>query len=158
MKGAGMYRQLRKLLEILSRESGCYSMLLELLQEEHDCIGRNDVDKLNEIVNRQNTVILELKALEEARSSLVKKIARDLGISAEGLSLTALAEHVDEPFSETLISYGNRIDELSRKIQQINANNSYLIDKSISFIVSALRIFATADAIPKQGSLICDVA
>jgi flagellar biosynthesis/type III secretory pathway chaperone len=153
-----MRRQLGKFLEILSREVECYSTLVELLQEERRYIASNDVDRLNEVLKRQNTVILEIKALEEARRALMRKFSEILDLPFEELTLMRLTDVVDEPYSEILSRYGDLIDELTVKIQELNADNSYLIDKSIEYIVGALHIFVSTGAIPKQGSLVCDVA
>jgi len=153
-----MHRLLGKLIEILSREADRYSGLVELMREERGHIASNNVDQLDEVLKHQNTIILELKALEEARKALIRKLAELLGLPFEGVTLRKLIDVVEEPYATMLAGYGDRIDELVAEIKRLNDDNSYLIDKSIEYITGALQIFISAGAIPGQGNLICDVA
>ncbi|MCD6505965.1 flagellar protein FlgN [Candidatus Poribacteria bacterium] len=153
-----MHRLLGKLIEILSREVDRYSGLVELMREERGHIASNNVDQLDEVLKHQNTIILELKALEEARKVLIRKLAELLGLPFEGVTLRKLIDVVEEPYATMLAGYGDRIDELVAEIKRLNDDNSYLIDKSIEYITGALQIFISAGAIPGQGNLICDVA
>lgn len=153
-----MRRELDKLLEILSRELRCYGELAELLSEERDLLSSDDPKKLEELVKRQETIVLELRALEEAKLPLMRKIAGMKGLSSARPTLSQLADLLEEPYGSIISGYVERIRSLLSEIEELNAGNSYLTSKALEFVDGALRMLSSAGAVPPKGKLVSDIA
>jgi flagellar biosynthesis/type III secretory pathway chaperone len=136
---------LRSLSEILSQEIVQYSKLLGVLSDERRVLVGNSPERINELLKLQNTLILELKALEEARVTVMEKLIEQFQTSAQKLTLAQLALLVEEPFATEYRDLSRQFRELLRRLEQVNQNNAYLIDRSIDNVNTTLRLFAASD-------------
>jgi len=162
---------LKKLSHILNRQVTQYNRLLELLSCERQTIVSDNPEELNELVKHQGTLILELKALEEARLALMDKIAAQFRINAGSLTLSRLSMLVDEPYSLEYRRVGRQLSGIMNRIEAMNKNNAYLIDRTLDYVNGALRIFTAPDILARgysalnkfgrqtiQGRLLCEMA
>ena len=138
---------LKRLSEILSQELAQYSKLLELLSIKRYALVGNSAEQIYEILKQQETLILALKALEEARVVVMNKLAQRFQISAQKLTLLDLASRVEEPFASAYKELSQQFAELLLQLEQANRDNAYLIDRSLDYINSSLRLFAAADVL-----------
>lgn len=152
-----MQRELDRLIEILSRELKCYTELLQLLAEEKELISSDKPGKLEELVKRGETIVLELRALGEARQLLMRKIAQMKGLASPQPTLTQLLNLLDEPYSSTLSNYIERIKSLLSEIEELNVGNSYLTSKMVEFVDGVLRMLYSDGVVACKGKLICDI-
>ena len=156
---------LRRLSEILSQEIAHYGKLLGILSTERRALTGNSPEGINEILKLQNTLILELKALEEARLTIMGKLVEQFQTSAQRLTLTQLASRVGEPFASEYWDLSQRLEALLRKLEKVNQDNAYLIDRSIDNLNATLRLFAASDPLgfgytrrnELKGKQVCEV-
>ena len=162
---------LKKLSNILNQQVTQYSRLLELLSNERQTIVSDKPEELDELMKQQGTLILELKALEEARLALMDKIAAHFRINASSLTLSRLSVLVDEPYSSEYGRVGKQLSEIMNGMEAKNKDNAYLIDRTLDYVNGALRIFTTPDILARgysalnnlgrqsiQGKLLCKMA
>jgi len=162
---------LKKLSNILNQQVTQYNRLLTLLSCERQTIASDNPEELDELVKHQGTLILELKALEEARLALMDKIAARFRIDAIGLTLSRLSILVDEPYSSEYRRVGRQLSDIMNKLEAMNKDNAYLIDRTLDYVNGVLRIFTTPDILARgysafnkfgrqtiQGRLLCEMA
>jgi flagellar biosynthesis/type III secretory pathway chaperone len=136
---------LERLSEILSQEIAQYSKLLDILSVERHAIVGDSAERIHDILKQQETLILELKTLEEARVTIMDKFVEQFQTSTQKLTLLELATLVKEPFASEYKELSRQLGELLQQLEQVNRDNMYLIDHSLDYVNSALRLFAAAD-------------
>ena len=136
---------LRRLSEILFQEIAQYSKLLDILSIERHAIAVDSAERIHEILKQQETLILELKALEEARVTVMNKLVEQFQTSTQKLTLLELAAQVKEPFASEYKELSRQLGELFQQLEQVNQDNAYLIDRSLDYVNSSLRLFAATD-------------
>ena len=87
--------------------------------------------------------VIQMQALENSRSSLMKKIAGDLKMEPSGLTLKKLIQVKNNPYRENLsncrkilLSNIQKINILSSKIKNFMDRSALSLKKSIAFIHS----------------------
>jgi len=162
---------LKKLSNILNQQLTQYNRMLELLSCERQTIVSDKPEELDELVKHHGTLILELKALEEARLALMDKIAARLRINANSLTLSRLSILVDESYASEYRKVGGQLSAVMSEIEAMNKDNAYLIDRTLDYVNGALRIFTAPDILVRgysalnklgrqslQGKLLCEMA
>ncbi len=132
---------LARLSEILLQEIVQYGKLLEILSIERYTIASDSIEQIHETLKHQKTLILELKALEEARVAVMHKLAEYFHSSSQELTLLELASQIDEPFASEYEAYSQQFAQLLGQLEQVNLDNAYLIDRSLDYVNNSLRLF-----------------
>jgi hypothetical protein len=135
---------MQELAGILEVEIDQYCDLLQLLRDQRERIIAADIRSVEEIVKKQETTVLKIKTLEEARKSLVSNLAQYFDSSSEDFTLLELADMVDSPYSEWFMTYQKEIVSLIRKLENLRESNAYLIQQGLHYVNGVLRIFASA--------------
>ena len=143
---------LQELVRVLDGELEQYRDLLGLLCAQREHFAAGDIKSFEENGKQQETAVLKIKILEEARKSIVSNLARYAGIPHEGVTLKKLAALVDSPNSERYISYQREIISLVRELESLKESNAYLIQHALRYVSGVLSIFASAHATDPEYS------
>ena len=136
---------LRRLSQILSQEVVQYSKLLNILSVGRRTLVGKSAEQINDTLKQQETLILELRALEEARVAVMDKLVAHFHTSTQKLTLVELASQVGDPFSSEYKQLSHKLNELLGRLEQVNQDNAYLIDRSLDSVNGSLRLFAASD-------------
>ena len=136
---------LERLSEILSQELVLYNKLLLILSDQRYALPTGNTEDIHEVLTQQETLTLELKALEEARLPIMEKLSQHLQKPPEQLTLMKLAKLVEEPFSTKYRKLSKRVKSITKQIDDRNQDNKYLTDNSLDLINTSLRLFATCN-------------
>ena len=90
-----LYKNLQDLLEQKIR---LYEKFILLLNEEWKCVSQYSYDELQIIIAKKDDQVMQIQALENSRSSLMKKIAGNLNVKPSGLTLKKLIQLKDNPY------------------------------------------------------------
>ena len=93
---------LNEFLSILEGEISIYASLLLALQKEKKAIVGSNLEELNETCRQKENLFLKIRILEEQRLITMDKLAENMGQSPRELTLTKLAQSVEEPQSTQL--------------------------------------------------------
>ncbi|RJQ45416.1 MAG: flagellar protein FlgN [Nitrospiraceae bacterium] len=127
----------RAIINILEEQVNTYKRLLDLLEEERQCLVSINAEKIEEISKVKDTVVMRLRLLEEERIRLMKKFAEDNGI-LNGINLDDLGRHTGNgAFSELR----SRMLSILQNIDEMNKVNSILIDRSLRYIKTTASFF-----------------
>jgi len=132
---------LNKFLSLLEGETDLYRSLLSILQSEKKAVVLSNLKELNESSKEKENLILKIRILEEQRSKLLEKIADNLGHSCQVLTLSRLAEMVEEPYSTRLRYNYSILSTLVHSIQEVNNANKTLILHSLELVRGSLALF-----------------
>jgi len=135
-----LYKNLQDLLE---QKIKLYEIFIQLLNEEWKCVSKYSYDDLQTIIAKKDDQVMQMQALENSRSSLMKKIAGDLKMKTSGLTLKKLIQLKDNPYRanlsscrKKLLSNIQKINILSSKIKTFMDHSALSLKKSIAFIHS----------------------
>ena len=135
-----LYKNLQDLLE---QKIKLYEIFIQLLNEEWKCVSQYSYDDLQNIIAKKDDQVMQMQALENSRSSLMKKIAGDLKMEPSGLTLKKLIQLKNNPYRENLsncrkilLSNIQKINILSRKIKTLMDHSALSLKKSIASIHS----------------------
>jgi|AP95_1055475.scaffolds.fasta_scaffold48044_1 flagellar biosynthesis/type III secretory pathway chaperone len=135
-----LYKNLQDLLE---QKIGLYEKFIQLLNEEWKCVAEYSYDNLQAIIAKKDDQVMQMQALENSRSSLMKKIATSLKVGQSGLTLKKLIQFKDNPYRinlskcrKNLLSNIQKINILSAKIKALMDHSALSLKKSLAFIHS----------------------
>jgi flagellar biosynthesis/type III secretory pathway chaperone len=138
-----MNRLYKNLQDLLEQKAGLYEKFIQLLNEEWKCVTEYSYDGLQEIIAKKDDQVMQMQALENSRSSLMKKIASNLKVGQSGLTLKKLIQYKDNPYRinlskcrEKLLSRIQKINILSAKIKALMDHSALSLKKSLAFIHS----------------------
>mgnify|MGYP001187136931 FL=1 len=137
---------LDRLSGILLKELVLYDKLLLILSDQRYTLPAGNAEDIHEVLTQQETLTLELKALEEARLSIMNKLSQHLQTPLEQLTLIELAKLVEEPFSTKYKKFSKQVKGMMKQIEDLNQDNKYLTDHSLAFINISLRVFTACNS------------
>ena len=137
---------MQELAGILEVEIDQYCDLLHLLRNQREKIIAADVRSVEEIIKRQETVVLKIKTLEEARRCLVSRLAQYSDSSSEEFTLVELADMVGRPYNEWFTAYQKEIVSLIGELENLRESNAYLIQQGLHYVNGVLKIFASVQS------------
>jgi len=120
------------LIDVLGQELKMYRELKEFLAAEKKLLQEAPpLAQLQENNTRKENLILKTRILEEARSGILKKIARGMDIEEGALRLSAVANCTSPDKKRHLGLLIGDLAGVAREISVINDNNKYLLDTCI---------------------------
>lgn len=137
---------LAELVKILDAELYQYRELLNLLQAQRESLAASDIAFFEETSKQQGTVVLKVKTLEEARKSIISRLAQYYDVPSERLTLGKLATLVDGQYGERCTEYQKDILSLIKDLENLRESNAYLIQQALHYVSGVLRIFASTNS------------
>jgi len=139
-----MDRLYKNLEDLLKQKIKLYDNFISLLKDEWVCVSKYSYDSLQEITAKKEDQVMQMQALENSRSCLMKKIAEKLKIRQSNLTLKKLIQIKTNPSKnnlarcrQKLLSQIKEINEWSGKVKSIMDHSALSLKKSLAFIHSA---------------------
>ncbi len=124
---------------ILREQESCCKELVGLLQKERARLVEFDVRAVEELSKEKDTFLLRLRLLEEERQRLAQALSAEVPGPREGeLTLRALAERTGDA---ELAGIRLKLVSLAQSIEDLNAFNRHLIDRSLNSVRTARGFF-----------------
>ncbi len=129
-----MEHLLSKLIGLLTHATEIYQSLLQVVQNEKDAVVGLNLKQLNEACKTKDNLLLKLRILEEQRQQVMDRVADELGCSSRGLTLTQLAQQVDESWARRLLDRCTDLIALIQTLQDVTQQNRTLMSHSMQLI------------------------
>lgn len=129
------------MIDIISKEAALFESFLELLERQKEMLVANDLDGLNEVVQRQREKLIESKLLNKQRENLVATIKTSRDIEGD-LTVTRLLKLVDEDQANRLSQLRDIIYSLNEKITDTRNTNAMLLNRSREFIAHTMEMLS----------------
>ncbi|OHE56298.1 MAG: hypothetical protein A2Z47_13785 [Thermodesulfovibrio sp. RBG_19FT_COMBO_42_12] len=155
------------LLEILEKEVRSFGNFLTLLQKERQYMIDLSLDRLHECHNQKETIIFNLKVLEDARVELIAEIQGDNRTDFTG-TLSVIINNAPLRYKKGLESCQSNLKSLVDSIREINQINGILADRAINYtrnslsflnsLISQLPVYHQSGRIAQEsmvGTLVC---
>lgn len=130
------------LTSVLQQEVVLYRELTEAFSREREVLTHYSPDELSESNSRKETAILKAKMLGEARTKLVGKISRSIGLAERDCDMSALISHAGAYQRQTLRELQKTLSSLFKEMQEMNERNKILLDSSIFYVQQSIDFIA----------------
>jgi flagellar biosynthesis/type III secretory pathway chaperone len=140
------------LAQVLREEIGIYRSLVDLLQEEQRGLIKADIETLEEIEKKKETIYLKIKLLEESRHDLTCKLQEfEPGVSGE-VTLTKIIEGSKGCCTSDLRECQSELRTLFTAVSNLVKMNERLVGRSLDYLRGAVSIMgALARDLPVYG-------
>ena len=139
-----MNRLYKNLEDLLNQKIKLYNKFVQLLQDEWSCVSKYSYDSLQELTAKKEDQVMQMQALENSRSCLMKKIAEKLKVRQSNLTLKKLVQIAENPHKKNLarcrqklLSQIKEVNEWSEKVRTLMDCSALSLKTSAAFIHSA---------------------
>ena len=108
--------------------------MAELLALEREAMLAMAMDRLGEVVARKETLALRLKALDESRRALARRLASLCGASSDQLTISDLCQSAPPFVAAELRRSGQRLREAVLNCQSINDFNARAARRGLQLV------------------------
>jgi hypothetical protein len=126
------------LIEILRKELEVYQELKSAIIGEKKILIKPNLGEFNHTNALKENIILKARMLEEARTNIMKKIVRNLEISAKDIKLSQLAGYAGHEQRKEINEIREELVLIAGEINALNAANKDLLTASMTNIKSSL--------------------
>ncbi len=132
----------KNLAEILSSELEILDKFLSLLDEQHRCLVKSDIETLAKVNSEIEGLSNQADRFEFRRQEIVKEMASRLNIEADRPNLSGIIEKLDSLSQDRLHDLRNSILDVHKRVEQKSRRNRFLIDRSRNLIAESMRLIA----------------
>ena len=123
------------LIDVLRKELAIYRELKNFLaMEKQSLLKSASLFSVNENNAVKENIILKARILEEVRTNVLKKIARNLDIDDSAIKLMSLAHYAVIEQRQTIEKLRNELSDVAQEVTKMNDENKYLLDASMNNI------------------------
>lgn len=126
------------LLVTLRSEVEVYKELKDTVLNEREILKKYSVEELLESNSKKETVILKAKMLEEVKLNIIRKIAKEVGITEGSINISALIRFADPERKKALKAYQLALRIMTEKIHKTNRSNMELMSMSLQSVVGSI--------------------
>ena len=130
------------LLAVLEKEIEICRELLAAVSGERSILTRPSLASLQQSNAQKETLVLKTRMIEEARTGIIKKIARQLNFDEEKINFTILAQFLEEDQRRALQDRRETLATLACQVGRINEENRNLIDASMQHLKNSVDFLA----------------
>ena len=127
---------MEELISTLSQEKDLYVALLPIAEEKTKAIIANDLERLQEITDREQEAVGRVNALERKRNEVINNMGIVLGRKPQELTLTELILVTEkQPKDRAALSeLKEKLGDAVKKLEELNERNRVLIQHSLEMI------------------------
>lgn len=134
------------LISLLEQEEAIYSEMASLLDKEREALLAMALDRLGELTSRKETLALRIKAMDESRRLLARRLGAAFGLDPEQITLVALCRLAPPEIAMRLSRIGIRLKETVKLCQTTNDFNARAAHRGMELVSGSIEyLIAQAD-------------
>lgn len=111
---------MEELIELLKESADVYKQFLELEYTKYDIVIKNDIEKLDDIVSKEQVVFLKMRGLEQKREKLI------ISMGMNGKTFKEIIDYLDK--DENLLSEYEKLKSIISEVRKISSLCKTLIE------------------------------
>lgn len=143
------------LTSVLDAQAAIYDGMLDVVRARFTALAANDIDALGDLVGREQPMVASLRRLESGRLMVLRPLASRLGVAAETLTVSLIAEALGNERATPLVAARDRLLATVDRVQEANERNRLLLeaclDSANDLAQTLLQVIETS---PQYGSLV----
>jgi flagellar biosynthesis/type III secretory pathway chaperone len=136
-----MDRFIEQLIAALEQTERLYSRMLEIIEEEKIAATLADTQRLSVAGTEKQDLMAQLGCLDLERTRLLQQLAEVLGVPCGRLDLSTLADHVGQPYRDTLRALNAGLRHVINKVHSANEECCALIRHCLKLVQNTLGFF-----------------
>lgn len=141
---------------LLDEEIDLHRRLLGLVKEEQGAIMRGAAADLSDVVGRQEALVVEIRAIEQARRGLIRLVADREGCEPDALPLSELIVRAKPEVAVRLERQREVLSSVLRELADLNEANALLLRDHAAYLRAMVDLVARATAGVTHGKNGCD--
>lgn len=126
------------LIDILKKELFVYQELKRTIIGEKKILIKPSLEELNHNNSLKENIILKARMLEEARTNILKKIARNIDVDTRDIKINQLVGHAGTEQRKEIEEIKDALTLIARDINILNDTNKKLLNTSLTCVQSSL--------------------
>ena len=145
---------MEELISVLQEETKIYEDLLVVSDEKTAVIVKNDIGKLQEIVDKEQETIDVITALERKREEIVRSIAMVVNRKPDTLTVAEIIRMLDKQPQEQneLAAVHKQIRSVVERLQQMNHHNRELLERSLEMTEFNINLLQSMNQAPETAN------
>ena len=145
---------MEELISVLQEETKIYEDLLVVSDEKTVVIVKNDIGKLQEIVDKEQETIDVITALERKREEIVRSIAMVVNRKPDTLTVAEIIRMLDKQPQEQkeLAAVHKQIRSVVERLQQMNHHNRELLERSLEMTEFNINLLQSMNQAPETAN------
>lgn len=142
------------LMDVLSEEEVIYRDLIKLSEEKTPAIIAGNIEKLNEIVEKEQPFIERITSLEKKREEVSNDIAVVLNMDVKTLNIKSMIKMLKgQPNEQKKLSeIHDRLSSTVKVMAAINGNNRALLEQSLEMVEFEMNLFQSMRKAPETAN------
>lgn len=136
---------MEELATVLRRERWLLSVLLFRLTEMRHLLAANDSRFLGWASAEVEEAVTKVREAELIRNALVSRLARELEMAEDELTLSSLATHSPEPYRQIFSDHRVAFLDLVNEVQSLSQTNRRLANRGIQGLNDVLSMLSNSD-------------
>ncbi len=124
--------------KVLAQEIDLYRKYSKTLNDDIQWMTKLNVEELEKNNKAKNTLLLKIKALDQARLNLIKKFAIQHGIAEDKIRLTDICEKVTPAEGKRLKVLKDELHAIVTELQQAQIGTAHLAQASLNWVNSSI--------------------
>ncbi|WP_243140943.1 flagellar protein FlgN [Candidatus Galacturonibacter soehngenii] len=142
------------LIDVLDNENTEYEKLIELSKEKTPVIVEGNIEKLQEIIDKEQPIIEVINNLEQKRKETVNDIAIVLNKDVESLNIKNVIQMLENQPSEQnkLAETHDKLSATLRTMAALNENNRMLLEHSLEMVGFEINLYHSMRKAPETAN------
>jgi flagellar biosynthesis/type III secretory pathway chaperone len=141
----------RDVLVHLSAQLDSARRMLAIVLEQATAIRQRAIPQIVQLASSLQSEMHRREVIEAERVKLLERAGVKLGINADDVSITMLAEFMDEASAEMTLERTAELRRMLREIQREHTTNRALMQQELSFLDHLLRLAGNAGGYDSAG-------
>lgn len=137
-------KKIMELKNILEGQLEIYINILSLCKEKKEVLIKADVKKLEELIEKEQKLVLKIGELEDKRYDNLMKIKEEINDDVENINLTQLVKKLDPKNETNIVETQKEMSSILEQIEKLNQQNSLLIEQALKHIDQSINIMAAS--------------
>ena len=139
------------LIAVLAAEGKLYDQVAGLLDQEREALMGRRPDVILDLVRCKETVLMQIRTLEESRLLILRRMAKLLGVASERLTVSEIGRWIEDGLRERLKETSAGLRACLERIQQANAANARLCRNGADLIARIVESAVQESARSRQS-------
>lgn len=126
-----MASMIQDLITVLSNEQLQYDNLVKYAALKKDCLIKNNVKELNDITNKEQIIMTEIKRYERKRKDVMENLR--IVLNQNGMTLSSIADRLKDEDRGALLKIRDNLVNTVEQLKILNTQNAELINEGLKY-------------------------
>ena len=124
--------------KVLRQEVELYRQYADILMQDSTVMTKLNIDELEKNNKVKNTLLLKIKALDQARQNLVRQFAVSKGMTEERIRLIDICQKVSPAEAKRLLALRDQLEAIVTELKTVHTNTAALAQASLNWVNSSI--------------------